>query len=621
MASGVSSYFDLAGSKGITLRIYYQETYDITTNASTLAITDVQIYSATYKGIVYYPNGTIKIGGTTVVTMDSYSGTHSIYVGAVNTWYSISGSWGSLSGIAHSSDGSGSATIAVDVTGVYTGGGYPNGWVVSGSKTVTLTTIPRKSSLTVPSSGTLGTAMTITADRKADSFTHTLTYSCGNYSGTIASQSGATSWSFTPPLDFAYNNPSGTSVSCAFTLYTYSGATHIGTDTQYVTLTIPESLVPSCSLSLSDPTGYLSTFGGYVKMQSKLTFSVGFAGSYGSTLVSCTVSANGVQYSAANGTTDVLTTAGTNTVTVTVTDSRGRSATDSETITVLDYSPPAITKLSVIRCNEDGTENINGSYIKATYSYRITSLSNKNTKVCRVDYKKISDGSYTQVSRTAGYSVTNETYIFAADDGSSFDVRLYVADYFSSITKNTTASTAAAIMHFKANGKGMGIGKIAEGDGLEIGWDTTLYGVTKAKNAHNANFGDMCIYRGAADLSEPGWYKILTSGNGANFFGISGLLFLSRTYNNHNNEAYTVSINAAYSGGSVAVLNKFVGGTGISKVALYKATSTAPVTIYVYYNLNVRNSCYFTYLAEYGQTAFDFVAETPSGTEICTVDL
>ena len=82
-------------------------------------------------------------------------------------------------------------------------------------------------------------------------------------------------------------------------------------------------------------------------------------------------------------------------------------------------------------------------------------------------------------SSVTAYTV-EDTYIFEADTSSSYDVLLYVSDYLYTATKTTSASTAFTIMHFKATGTAMGLGKIAEEDGLlDIGFTTRLGGGLK----------------------------------------------------------------------------------------------------------------------------------------------
>ena len=155
--------------------------------------------------------------------------------------------------VKHNSDGSKTLTVSANIS--------MSGVLSSDSQSFShaLTTIPRASGLTV-GNGTLGSAQTITANRKSSSFTHTLAWKCGSYSGTIANKSTATSWSFTPELKLATVAPYGTVVSCTFTLTTYNGGTSVGSVNKSIQLTIPSSVKPTInSLTLSDSKGYLAT--------------------------------------------------------------------------------------------------------------------------------------------------------------------------------------------------------------------------------------------------------------------------------------------------------------------------------------------------------------------------
>ena len=54
MATGKSGYFELTGSKGVTLRINWAETYEVATNKSTVSITSIQVKSSSYYEVIYY---------------------------------------------------------------------------------------------------------------------------------------------------------------------------------------------------------------------------------------------------------------------------------------------------------------------------------------------------------------------------------------------------------------------------------------------------------------------------------------------------------------------------------------------------------------------------------------
>ena len=317
-------------------------------------------------------------------------------------------------------------------------------------------------------------AQTITADRKVSSFTHTLTWECGSYSGTIATKSTATSWSFTPPLELANTATQLYPVGVYFKLTTYNGSTVVGTSDQTVVMKIPTSIKPTCTVNITDPTGYSATYGGYVQNKSKMKITVTATPAYGSPITGYSIIANGNTYSDNPATTGVITASGTNTIIGKATDKRNRTGSATTTINVLAYSSPKIT-FTMYRCDQDGTENMTGSYCKVSYKAVITSLSNKNSKSIKLRYKKTSDTTYT--FRTINMeSYTQEgSEIFSAEDGSSYNVQMQAIDSFETSTTTAELSTGFSIMHIAASGKGLAIGKISQADEFEVGMDANFY--------------------------------------------------------------------------------------------------------------------------------------------------
>lgn len=369
--------------------------------------------------------------------------------------------------ITHNSNGSRSFTITLGAAV------YGTSVNCKGSGTFALNTIGRASTLNV-SGGTLGVAQTITADRKVSSFTHTLTWECGSYSGTIATKSTATSWSFTPPLELANTATQLYPVGVYFKLTTYNGSTVVGTSDQTVIMKIPTSIKPTCAVNITDPTGYSATYGGYVQNKSKMKITVTATPAYGSPITGYSIIANGNTYSDNPATTGVITASGTNTIIGKATDKRNRTGSATTTINVLAYSSPKIT-FTMYRCDQDGTENMTGSYCKVTYKAVITSLSNKNSKSIKLRYKKTNDTQYT--SRTINMSAYTQegSEIFSAEDGSSYNVQMQAIDSFETSTTTAELSTGFSIMHIAASGKGLAIGKISQADEFEVGMDAKFY--------------------------------------------------------------------------------------------------------------------------------------------------
>lgn len=371
--------------------------------------------------------------------------------------------------VAHNSDGSGTISVRTWMdTDIDIG-------IVKKSQTLTLTTIPRASTLSV-SDGTLGTKTTLTADRKSSSFTHTLTWECGSYSGTLATKSSATSWPFTPELKLASVAPYGQKVYCTYTLSTYNGSTLVGTDSKAAWFTIPNSVKPSCSLSLSDSKGYASIYGGYIQGESQLSVTINATQAYSSPISRYSASANGVTYSTQTFTTSVLTNVGSNTISATVTDGRGRPGSTSSSITVLEYKRPRITNLKVRRCNADGTQNDRGGYGKISFHCTITPLSNKNTKACSMDYRQSGTSEWTAAPtiNLSAYDQDCNPPVIQMSDSHSYEVRIKLLDRFGTTIATTSVSTGYCLYHIPASGKGITFGGIAEGDGFNVKMKATF---------------------------------------------------------------------------------------------------------------------------------------------------
>ena len=394
--------------------------------------------------------------------------------------------------VYHDNNGSKSISISLSCNGQ--GGTSLSGYTLSGSGTAVLDTIVRSATLSV-NDGTLGTQQTITVVSDSDSLTYTITYTCGSKSGTICTKSSSKSIKWTPPLSLAEANTTGGSVTVKLSLTTYSGSTSVGTDSKSIQCAIPASVKPSFTADFTDAAKFKDNYGTFIQHLSKLHIVVTASSLYGATIKGYKITANGETFTTAESTTGVLTSSGDITVQIVVTDSRDRTTQTNYTINVTAYTLPAVSSLSIHRCDSTGKENDQGAYVQATFSASADPFNSKNTVSYKLEYKKSTAVSYTAVNLTQYnnvFSLSGKTYIFAADTGSSYDVRITVTDAFTSVTRSTTASTAATIMHLKANGKGLGLGKVAEVDNaVDVGWDmqmngNTITGLPAPKNDNDA---------------------------------------------------------------------------------------------------------------------------------------
>lgn len=448
-----SGSFNTTAYSGRYLKFSWTETSQSTANNTTTISWNLK---GAGGGNVWYNAGNFKvvIAGETV-----YSSSTRIQLSDGTTV--ASGTYT----FKHNSDGTKSFTASAEA------GIYAVAVNCSGSGTFTLDVIARASQpscVTYPhhtqNVGSFGDTISIHMNRNSSSFTHTVRYQFGSASGTIATGvTNGTTW--TIPLSLMDLIPTVTSGSGTIFVDTYNGSAKIGTKSCGFTATVPTSVKPGCTFTLEDVNGIDKIYGSPVKGLSRIKITVSATLAYSSPIASYAISANGVNYHTSAATTGLLKTSGKSRVTATVTDKRGRTGSASYDMNVQDYAPPAVTSLSVMRCNSDGTANDKGEYVKVTFSASVSSLSSKNNATYKLLYKKSQETSYATVSLSElvnNYAVSNYEYIFAADGSSSYDVQISVADRHNTGTRSTSASTAFTLINFHPQGNALRFGGVAE---------------------------------------------------------------------------------------------------------------------------------------------------------------
>ena len=456
----------LSGSKTVNATSHDQLIFSWSATQSATANTSTVSWNLKLKSDAYgYISSSASKSWSVTVNGTKYSGNNTVGIAKNSTKTLASGT----TIISHNSDGTKAFNYSFSQYFGITFSGSTVG-TVNGSGSGTLDTIAAKSSLSV-SNGTIGVAQTLTVTRQNSNFTHTIAWKAGDQNGTVCTKSSSTSISFTPPNSIAYANTYGTSVNTTFYIETFSGSTSLGTNSYIATMAIPESIVPTISFTISDATTAYSTYGTYVQGVSQLKVSITGTGVYGSSINGYYHTIDGVDYTGSTVTSSTIKNSGTITVIATVYDTRGRRASLTKTVTVAEYSSPKISLLAVHRSNANGDEDMQGSYANVTFSYSITSLNDKNTKNVTLSYKKSTDAGYSTVALTAAYSATNASYVFPADDGSAYDIKLNVNDAFSRVSQTTKISPAYCLYHIPASGKGITFGSIATGDGFNVNMD------------------------------------------------------------------------------------------------------------------------------------------------------
>lgn len=398
-----------------------------------------------------------------VYLQNSLKDTHTLKSASPSQWSSnivYTSEWFTISNKT-----SGTTSLSLNI---YSGSGSTRNETYS----YTLPIEPAASVLGSISSFTFGNAINIPITKYNSGFYDVLTISVGGT--TIKTINGITNGydvSFTSSeLTNIYSKlPSATKGTVTFklTTKTSSSGSTVGTSTKTATGTIPSSVKPTISgITLTEATsGLASKFGAFIQNKSTITGTVNASAGSGSSISAYKTTINGSSYTSKTFTTGLLKTSGSNTVSITVTDKRGRTETYSTTFNVLAYSKPVINTFKIERCNADGTLNDEGINFKVSVKSSITALNNKNDSKYVLQYKLSSASSWTTLGNSlSGYSINTSWVVtnIALNIDNVYDFRLTISDYFEEVPKSFNVAESFTLMNFGADGHSMAIGGVAE---------------------------------------------------------------------------------------------------------------------------------------------------------------
>lgn len=342
---------------------------------------------------------------------------------------------------------------------------------------VELPQIPRASNVFILYGNTIGSQIDIGISRAVSSFTHTLTWRFGGRTGTIAESSSSPSITWTPPLDLSSQIPNSESGAGTLTCITYNGNTEIGRKSISFTLKVPSYIGPS--INKFEPSIVpvdIKNCGLYVKNHTAVKWDVTAYGSYGSTIQKCTISGQNLSYTFTNTSTsytrtsETLTISGEKVYTVTVTDSRGRTASKTGRITILDYNSPVITSANSFRSNADGTLNGSGEYVTHKLTASFYTLQGNNTIKIEAFNKESSNPTYSKNSviikedsddKVVNYSYTYPDSSFKAD--TKYDFKIVISDSIGqSSTVYTHVGTKNVPINIASDNSSIAIGSFAQ---------------------------------------------------------------------------------------------------------------------------------------------------------------
>lgn len=338
--------------------------------------------------------------------------------------------------------------------------------------TTNIPKIPRTSQATTNvSTQTMGSAITINTNRASTAYKHDIyiKYSGDSSYGSAVATNVETSWTWTPAVSLASKIPNATGGTWNILVRTKSGSTTIGDKVINVTLNVPSNIVPSISsVGVAEATaGIAAQFAAYIQGRSTFKVTVAAAGNQGSTIKSYSVKADGKTYSGNSNvfTTQVINGAGTVNVAATVTDSRGRTASKTVSVTVTAYSSPSVSVFKAVRCTSAGVDSEEGTAVKITFNFAIAALGNKNTRSFKI--QQLNGNAWTDIHVIADSYSTNSSIIktgpFSVD--SKFSFRAVAADFFTSATVYSDIAPSFALINFGASGKSLAFGGVSSNGG------------------------------------------------------------------------------------------------------------------------------------------------------------
>ena len=218
----------------------YETDIDTANNTSYVYLT----ISATTSGQTWNATGSAYINATLTGQHNTYSIPTTYF--SINRNSTVTVYSGKIGPFIHNDDGS-LNPVSISASSYITSNYSPSGWA-----SCNMSTIARRSSVYATNAEIEGTSV-ITINKQASIFTHTLTYQFGSLSGTIASNTSASSVNFTIPTSFYAQIPNGRSGTCTITCITYSNGTNIGSTSTSFTVTCNESKCrPNVSATVVD---------------------------------------------------------------------------------------------------------------------------------------------------------------------------------------------------------------------------------------------------------------------------------------------------------------------------------------------------------------------------------
>lgn len=364
-----------------------------------------------------------------------------------------------------------------------------------------------------------GNPVPITISPAGSGYSHHLLMTFGSYSTEAWLEANVNVASLATAIAWCNAIPNSLSGTATITLTTYFGGNAIGSSSKTVGITVPASVVPTLGANVTrvltvGGVTYPDVTGGYVQQKSAVKADITSAsGAYGSSITAYSINVGGQSAAAYNTTGTSLTSpllpmSGTVNITFRVTDSRGRSAQVIRTITVDAYSAPKASLFQVLRADENGSEDANGTRGRYSFTRVYTSLGGKNSCTAAIT----AAGTTVSGVEDSGWIVPGA--IKTLDVLLSYDVVLTLTDAYESVTVTARIPSINFAMHFSADGTATWIGEACQKSnafGVAPSRDVYFYGkelrsMVPVRNLlDNSDFTNPVNQRGASSYSEVGY--------------------------------------------------------------------------------------------------------------------
>lgn len=436
--------------------------------------------------------------------------------------------------VPHNNDGTGTVKIYLSLEGPQ--GCSFAGKISSGSKTVTLDTIPRASDFTIQNtsgtnitSGVLGQDIIFDIDAKSTNFHHKAIAVCRDFNNGETYEevlienipANALVDKRTLKLSDKIFLPSLQYKSYVFpiSLRTLNANNEQIGDAQSIdfTVSVPDSYKPSLSIgNISDVNSNATVNGGlFVKNKSTLKVPVTFTSHDSYTqLKNYTVTINGETFTGTLSGTSVtkeftcsrvVNAAGTFTINASVTDNRGHSNSASKQYTVHDYFGPSIKISNILRANDSGVAQDDGTRLLYNFTADVKQIGN-NKPTFTVSYRVNETGSTWNVihTNTTDFSIALSN-ILVTDISFSADKEYYIKfsakdSYNESVELTYKLDTGFDIMNINAEGTAVAFGKKSTASGTEKKFEVSMPSVFD-KTLHAKTFQNLylCNSNGASN--------------------------------------------------------------------------------------------------------------------------